>query len=190
MKSITRAASAAVVTAGTVVAIGLASTPAEADRATFKDARGDIAHGADLHSVKVVTGHRLRIDLRTDDLVRSWRSGASTAVYLDTDREEKGPEYAFLGGLFEGTDYALVRTNGWRIDHHPGLVRAFHRLRIDYRRDVAHLRISRKALDGAEEVRIAVQTAGERAGGKVVRDWLGERRSFTPWMVTPWRARD
>lgn len=182
-KSITRTATAAAVTLGTVAALALTATPAQAQTRIFADAHGDMAHGADLHAVKVVNEKNVRVVLRTENLVRSFRSGASTAVYLDTDPTDAGPEFAFLGGLFEGTDYALVRTEGWKVGNHPRAVRGFHRMDLDYVHDVVRITLSREALDGAGRVRVAVKTAGEQADGTIVRDWLGARRQLTPWVA-------
>lgn len=182
-KSITTIATAAAVTLGTVASLALTVTPAQAQTRTFPDAHGDMAHGADLHAVKVVNEKNVRVVLRTENLVRSFKSGASTAVYLDTDPTDAGPEFVFLGGLFEGTDYALVRTEGWKVGNHPRVVRGFHEMDLDYAHDVARIRLSREALDGAGAVRVAVKTAGEQADGDIVRDWLGERRQFTRWVA-------
>ena len=63
-----------------------------------------MSQGADIHKVRVTNGEKqLRINVVHRDLVRSWRSGSSVAVYIDTDRDRTGPEYAFVGGTFEET---------------------------------------------------------------------------------------
>ena len=54
----------------------------------------------------------------------SYKSGAGVTVYLDTDPSDAGPAFAFLGGMFSGTDYGLVRTEGWTIGDNPRVVRA------------------------------------------------------------------
>ena len=124
-KSLVGAAAAAFV-------LGLAG-PATAATATFEDASGDVAHAVDLQSVRVVNEKNVRIALQHDDLRPSFKSGASGTVFLDTDPSEKGPEYAFAGGYFEGADYALIKTDGWKL-RPPGcaadlLVRDAPRLR-------------------------------------------------------------
>lgn len=172
---------AVVVTAATLAATA-ATTGAVAATAGFPDTRGDMAHGADLHSVKVVNERSVRVVLRVEDLVRSWRSGSAVTVYVDTDPSDPGPEFAFLGGMFEGTDYGLVRTDGWRIGDHPRVVRGFHIMKLDYENDVARFRMSREALDHPGSVRVEVRTSGEQADGNVVHDWLGQPREFTPWV--------
>ena len=141
---------------GTVTAAG---TTATADTQAFADARGDLAHGADIHEVTVTHNRLVRVTVEHADLVRSYESGSSIRVYLDTDRSAKGPEFAFLGGTFEGADYALVRTQGWK----PGsrAVRGFHRMDLDYAADTATITVGRGVLGEPARVRVALKTGGE-----------------------------
>lgn len=170
---------------GAAVGTALMATAGSAAAATssFLDARGDMRHGADMHSVKVVNEKNVRVVLKVADLVRTYKSGAGVTVYVDTDPTDPGPEFAFLGGMFEGTDYALVRTEGWDVPDNPRLVRDFHVMRLDYEDDVARFRMSRAALDHPGEVRVEIRTSGEQNDGDVVHDWLQERREFTPWVA-------
>ena len=87
--------------------LGLAG-PAHAASIGVKDPQ-DTFHGSDLRAVQlknrvanvvVVTSHT---NLRRDP-----RTGSSGAVYVDTDRRDKGPEFVFVGGYFAGTDYQLL----------------------------------------------------------------------------------
>ena len=90
---------------------GLAG-PVSAETAAYADTRGDIAQGADIRTVRVVNGEkRLRVTVRHRDLVRSFRSGSSLSVFIDTDRARRGPEFVFTGGTFEGADYALLEAD-------------------------------------------------------------------------------
>lgn len=172
----------AVIGAAVGVALVATSGSAAAATGTFQDAQGDMAHGADIHSVRVVNEKNVRVVLQVDDLVRSYKSGAGVTVYLDTDPSDAGPEFAFLGGMFEGTDYGLVRTEGWNVPDNPRVVRGFHIMKLDYDNDVARFRMTRAALDQPGKVRVAVKTSGEQNDGDIVRDWLGERRDFTSWV--------
>lgn len=160
----------------------LAAGSAAAATGTFEDARGDMAHGADILSAKVVNEKNVRVVLQVEDLVRTYKSGAAVTIYLDTDPKDAGPEFAFLGGMFEGTDYALVRTEGWKVGDHPQVVRGFHIMKLDYENDVARFRMTRAALDHPGKVRVAVKTSGEQNDGDIVHDWLGERRELTSWV--------
>jgi hypothetical protein len=167
---------------GGLLAFGGTATAAASTTIT-PDAIGDMAHGADIATVKVVNEKRVRVVVRTADLVPSYQSGAGVKVYLDTDRSEAGPEFAFLGGMFEGTDYALVRTDGWKIGKFPTAVNKFYIMSLDYEQDVAKIAISRAALGRPDAVRVAVRTTGEQEDGDIVHDWLGERRELTPWQA-------
>ncbi len=58
-----------------------------AETSVFKDARGDMSQGADIRKVRVINGEeRLKINVVHRDLVRSFRSGSSISVFIDTDR--------------------------------------------------------------------------------------------------------
>ncbi len=57
-------------------------------------------------------------------------------------------------------------------------------MRIDYAADEVRVRIQRAALRDPEAVRVAVRASGTRSDGtsRGLTDWVGERRSFTPWI--------
>jgi hypothetical protein len=172
----------AVIGAAIGVALVATSGSAAAATSTFQDAQGDMAHGADIHSVKVVNEKNVRVVLQVEDLVRTYKSGAGVTLYLDTDPADAGPEFAFLGGMFEGTDYGLVRTEGFNVPDNPRVVRGFHIMKLDYDNDVARFRMTRGALDHPGKVRVAVKTSGEQNDGDIVHDWLGERRELSSWV--------
>ena len=169
---------------GAAVGTALVATAGSAAAATstFQDTRGDMQHGADIYSAKVVNEKNVRVVLQVADLVRTYKSGAGVTVYLDTDPTDAGPEFAFLGGMFEGTDYGLVRTEGWNVPDNPRVVRGFHIMKLDYENDVARFRMRRAALDHPGRVRVAIRTSGEQNDGDVVHDWLKGRRDFTSWV--------
>ena len=172
----------AVIGAAVGVALVATSGTAVAATSTFQDARGDMAHGADIYGAKVVNEKNVRVVLRVADLVPTYKSGAGVTVYLDTDPADAGPEFAFLGGMFEGTDYGLVRTEGWNVPDNPRVVRGFHIMKLDYDNDVARFRMTRAALDHPGKVRVAIRTSGEQNDGDIVHDWLHARRDFTSWV--------
>lgn len=175
---------AAAVTALALGTVATAGAPATAETRSFTDARGDLAHGADIHEVTVAHNRLVRVTVEHEDLVRSYKSGSSIRVYLDTDRATEGPEFAFLGGTFEGADYALVRTDGWK----PGTraVRGFYRMDLDYGADTATIKVGRGVLGEPARVRVAVKTGGEmlppNSEPHYAVDWLGETRELTAWV--------
>ncbi|HLN76514.1 MAG TPA: hypothetical protein VK204_05670 [Nocardioidaceae bacterium] len=159
--------------------------PAAAETAVFTDTRGDISHGADIQRVRVVNDDQVRVKVVHRNLVRSFRSGSSVAVFIDTNRRHKGAEYLFHGGTYEGSDYALVRASGWKAaDGQAEPMRCGYSMKLDYAKDTAFIRIDRACLDKPGAIRVEVKTGGEHVNkaGETTRtevDWLGKPRQFT-----------
>lgn len=172
----------AAATAAAALTLSLAG-PASAERYGIDDP-AESGHGVDLLAASVVNGQRnLRIVLTHTNLRRDPRTGAGGTVYIDTDRSDRGPELVFVGGFFAGTDYQLLATEGFGVRNWQQPVRGSYELRLDYIREQSRMRISRRALGGADEVRVAVRVSGQRRDGSQVVDWLGRPRSFTPWLA-------
>jgi hypothetical protein len=173
---------------GSLVALtGLAAAalgaPAGAATATFTDAHGDMeGHGADLYSVRVVNEETVRVLLKHDNLVKSYTSGSSFVVYLDTRPKHEGPEFAFVAGSYEGADYQLVTTDGWKLVQTGEPMQCGYKLRLDYTSDIAKVVIDRECLGDPGKVRVSVKTGGELEGGGNVRDWLVKRHHWTEWV--------
>jgi len=146
----------------------------------------DTFHGSDLRAVQIRNGeHRLVVTTHHDNLVRAPKSGSSGAVYIDTDGSNKGPEFVFLGGYFEGTDYQLLHTKGFGPKKWGKPVDGAYSMRVDYAKDTVRMKMSRKAIGDAGKVRIAIRVSGTRTDGTShgLIDWLGKPRSFTPWIA-------
>lgn len=186
-----RVAAAAAVSALSIPAsLGVAGT-ATADAAAFRDARGDMSQGADIHKVRVVNEKRVRVKVTHRDLVRSFRSGSSIAVYIDTDPKRSGPEYVLQGATFEGGDYALLKADGFQAagNRQAPLHGGSYLMRLDFDRDVARIAIDRVVLGNPGKVRVAVKTGaemlpkGSRTPGPTEVDWLTAPETFTPWVA-------
>jgi hypothetical protein len=181
MSKTLKAATATAAAAAAALTLGLAA-PASAESIGLRDP-ADINHGVDLRAVHVVNGDRnLRIVLNHTNLRRDPRTGSGGAVYIDTRPADKGPEFVFVGGFFEGTDYTMLATEGFGAKNWKAPVRGFYEMTLDYAKEQTRMRISRRALAGADAVRVAVRVAGQRTDGSQVVDWLGAPRSFTPWV--------
>jgi hypothetical protein len=182
----------AAVAAVSALSIPVLAGSALAETAAFSDARGDMSQGADIQKVRVANGdNKVRINVVHRDLVKSFRSGSSIAVYIDTDRTRSGPEYVFQGATFEGGDYALLPAKGFKADgnRQVPLHGGSYIMRLDYTEDVARIAIDRAVLENPGKVRVEVKTGaellpeGSTSPGENEVDWLGTPESFTPWVA-------
>ena len=159
--------------------------PASADAIGVKDP-ADYPHGVDLRSVVVEHNSRNVVVTTTHRNLRpSFRSGSSGAVFIDTDASDAGPEYVFVGGFFEGTDYSLLRTEGFHHSTWGNPVRGSYRMRLDFTKEQVRMRMSRAAIGSPKRVRVAVSVSGTRPDGTTIRrvDWLRSPRQFTRWVA-------
>ena len=159
--------------------------PANASSIGVKDPE-DTFHGSDLRAVQLNNGdHNVVVVTSHSNLRRDPKAGSSGAVYLDTDRSDKGPEFVFVGGYFEGTDYQLLHTEGFGRKNWGAPADGTYEMTIDYAKDRVRMRISRETLGKPGKVRVAVRVSGTRTDGTSTGlvDWLGEPRSFTQWVA-------
>jgi hypothetical protein len=173
---------AGAVLATTAAALSFAG-PALAASLTVTDPE-DISHGVDLRTVKVYNGEaNLKVTLTHTNLRRSYKSGASGLVYIDTDPADKGPEYVFSGGFYEGTDYMFTTTEGFGVKRWGKPVECSYRMTVDYAAEKTRMRIGQGCFGDVDQVRVAVKVAGQRTDGTTLTDWLGEPREFTRWVA-------
>ncbi|GAA1478205.1 hypothetical protein GCM10009623_26510 [Nocardioides aestuarii] len=176
------ALSAAALTVG--LTAGLAGT-ANAERYGVDDSR-DTFHGSDIRDVSVVNGPKnVHVTSTHDNLVPDFKSGSGGRIYLDTDRDDWGPEYVLVGGFYSGTDYQLLETDGFASANWGEPVEGSYQMTLDFTAEQVHLRVSQEALGGADEVRVAMRVSGQRTDGSShgLVDWLGDRRVMTPWVA-------
>ncbi len=168
----------------TAAALTLAVTGAAyADSIATLDPQ-DVGHGVDLRSVEVKHGARNVVVVTTHtNLRRAPSSGSAGTVYLDTHRDDRGPEYVFVGGFFEGTDYQLLHTDGFGRGSWGAPVRGSYEMTVDYATEQVRIRMSRATVGRPTEVRASVHVSGTRTDGTGVDDWLGTPRSFTTWVA-------
>lgn len=175
---------AAVALSTAALTIGLAS-PALAEQYGVDDPQ-DTSHGSDIRALQVrYGGDTVHVTTFHENLRRDPATGSSETIFLDTDRHDRGPEYVFTAGLYEGTDYLLRHADGFAQDTWGDPVEnGDYILRIRYGSDQARVRISRAALGNPDAVRVAVRASGTRTDGTShgLLDWVGTPRSFTPWI--------
>ena len=161
------------------------AAPASAATIRLRDPE-DTFHGSDLRAVRVTNGDRdvvvvtSHLGLRPDP-----RTGSGGAVYVDTDRSRRGPEVVFVGGFFRGTDYQLLHTDGFGAKKWGAPVEGSYEMKVSYATERVRFRMSRAALGDPGDVRVAVRVSGTRTDGTShgLGDWLGEPRSYTPWVA-------
>lgn len=182
----TTIATTAVALSAAALTVGLAGT-AHADLYGVDDPQ-DTFHGSDVLALSVRNGaDNVHVTTYHDNLVRKAASGSGEAIYIDTDPDDRGPEYVLAAGLFEGTDYVLSETEGFGTAKWGDPVEnGDYILHVNYRKDRAHAIISRAALGNPGEIRVAVRASGNRTDGSHhgLVDWVGKDRRFaTPWIA-------
>ena len=157
--------------------------PAAAERAGFSDP-ADVG-GASLNDIRHVrVDHRadgLDVTVRFADLRR--RSGGGPAgltIRFDTRSRRYGPEFQLTSGLYAGTDYQLMKVRANRTVGEP--LSCPHRVRLDFGKDRLRFHATSGCLGSPSRVRIGVKMTDEFDGSHPVTDWLGEPRSYTPWV--------
>ena len=168
-------ATAAALTLGTLGA----AAPAQADTTGFRDGRA-MVNKVDIWRVRVVNEKMVRVKIRHDDITPQGSRGGS--VFIDTVRSAPGPEFVFLAGLSEGTDYQIVRMENWK--RKGGPMSCNIDLDLNYRTDVSHFKMTRECLDRPGRIRVAVKVGAERGRtGTWATDWLHGRRELTRWVA-------
>lgn len=85
---------------------------AHADRYAVDDPE-DTHHGSDVLTMTVQHGKKnVAVTTRHLGLRKDPATGSGGTVYFDTDPSDQGPEFVFVGGYFDGTDYTLNETEG------------------------------------------------------------------------------
>lgn len=182
----TTIASTAVALSAAALTVGLAGA-AHADLYGIDDPR-DTSHGSDVLALSARNGaDNVHVTTYHEDLRRDPASGSGEAIYIDTDPDDRGPEYVLAAGLFEGTDYALSHTEGFGVAKWGTPVKhGDYVLHIRYREDRVHVVVSRDALGNPGDIRVAVRASGTRTDGSShgLVDWVGKERRFgTPWIA-------
>jgi hypothetical protein len=178
-----RTAAAVATLAAAVTALTLTPAGAYAASATFVDRTGDIRPGVDIRSVAVHNGpETVKVVLTHKNLVRHPRGGAGGTIWIDVDPEDAGPEYAFVAGLFEGTDYTLLSVEGWSLRRNTERLDCDYSMRLNYAEDKSVVRMARGCYGNQDRLRFEVRTSGRRADGSEATDWLGRMHQFTRWV--------
>ena len=168
--------------AATTALLATVAAPAAAETARVRDGADTMASLQDIRQVKVAHAPRnVSVATSFTDLRRRSEAGpAGLTVFLDSNPDRPGPERAVVSGLQAGTDYQLVRVRNWRLVGDP--LACDHRVELDFRRNVAHVRVARGCLGNPAQVRVAVRMVDEYDGSHRVTDWMKGRRLSTRWL--------
>jgi hypothetical protein len=176
--------STAVALSAAALTVGLAGA-AHAELYGIDDP-ADTGHGSDVLALQVRNGtENVVVTTIHQNLRKDPSTGSGGVIYLDTDKGDRGPEFAFVAGYTRGTDYQLIKTEGFGhqawgkpVEHGDYI------MRVDYRKETVRTKISHAALGDATSVRVAVRVSGTRSDGTSdgLVDWVGRPRSFTPWI--------
>ena len=146
---------------------------AQAATIRIGDDSGDSASRSDIETVVVEhTKKKLRIKTRLDEVV----IGVEYAVYIDTRRNNAGPEW--LISAYPDSEWAILRVAGWKDSGRPGPQCGRARYSLDSDPAVAKVRVPSRCLNLGKRVRVSVRM---HDGGHGV-DWAPARRDFSHWV--------
>ena len=170
-------------TAAALVAVTL--SPAAAEQASYADP-ADVG-GASLNELRRVTvdhrAERLAVRVKVTDLRRTSEAGsAGLTIRIDTRASRPGPEFRLTTGLYDGTDYQLMRVRDGESVGEP--LSCSHDVHLGYRTDVVRFRAARICLGQPQQVRVGVKMTDLYDGSHPVTDWLGEAGSYTSWLTS------
>jgi hypothetical protein len=155
--------------------LGLAG-PADAERYAIDDPADASGSRNDIHGLTLVHGEkRVRFVIAVDDLRP--RADAGATLFLDTDPQDKGPEYALGTGLSSGTDYALARVEGWE-DRDGKILSCDYDLELKYKADVVVGSIKRGCLKHPDTVAASVKMVDTADASHPIRDWAPGKKKF------------
>ena len=155
---------------------GLAASPAHAEYYSISDPADASASLTDIYAFEAMHGgENLLVKVRFKELMRS--SAAGVSVFIDTDRDVRGPEFVLSSGLGDGTDYVLTRALAWRGS--DVRVACDYEARPRWGRDVFRARISRDCLDDVGSVRVSVKMVDQADGSHPVIDWAPRRHRWS-----------
>jgi len=164
-------------TAGAALLLtGLVAAPAHAEYYAIDDPADASASLTDIYGVSAMHGGtNVLVKVRFNELMRS--SAAGVSIFIDTDRDVKGPEFVLSSGLGDGTDYVLTEAVAWQGSD--------DRVDCDYAaqplwgRDVFRALISRDCLGEPDSVRVSVKMVDQVDGSHPVADWAPMRKRWS-----------
>lgn len=158
----------------------LTAAPAHAEFATARDATHDANRFGDIERTR--TAHRLRSVLVEVTFAADGHVADSTAAWIDTDPDRRGPEFVAFADAELGEDavFAYVdRADGW-YDHSDRVCRVRTLDVVDAARDTVTFSVPRRCLGRPERVRVSYRTS-QAAGGR--DDFAPHAKRYGPWLA-------
>jgi hypothetical protein len=178
-----RLARAAAVLAAAATLPLTAGAVAHADSVAVSDPADATASPADIRKVRVNHAERtVYVRVKVADLPAALENGPGMILWFDTDRSEPGPEFRMGVPIFEGGDWAVVRTDGWRPVGEQ--LNCPSEVRYLPAQDALRVEVARRCLDRPRKVRVSAKMEDWFDPSHVVRDWAPGRRAFTPWVAS------
>jgi hypothetical protein len=154
----------------------LVAAPAHAEFYSIDDPADAKPSLTDIYALEANHGgENLLVKVRFNELMRS--SAAGISVFIDADRDQKGPEYVLSSGLGDGTDYALTEAEAWRGT--DDRVDCDYSARPRWGKDVFRAVISRDCFGRVPSVRVSVKMVDETDGSNLVVDWVPKRHRWS-----------
>ena len=154
----------------------LTAAPAHAEFYSIDDPDDASGSLSDIYGIEANHGsENLRVKVYFNELVRS--SAAGLSIFIDTDRDVKGPEYVLSSGLGDGTDYVLTEAEAWRGS--DTRVKCDYAARPRWGKNIFRAVISRDCFDRVSSVRVSVKMADPTDGSTLVVDWAPKRHRWS-----------
>lgn len=161
----------AAVTLGAALALAGATTGAQADTRSFSDPKPNLTKVTVNHSSKTV-----KITAKTG----SFRLGSYFTVYLDTDRDNPGPEYR--NDIYPNSEVSpLKRVEKFGAKGYPVKCDGLRATADVYGPKEVSLTVPRSCVGKPSKVRVSVRGYYDVKGPNVV-DWIPGKKKFTGWV--------
>ena len=150
--------------------------PAHAERFSVDDPADATASLSDIFGLEV--RHRVEdlvVRVSFNELDRA--SAAGVLVFVDVDRDRRGPEFVLSSGLGDGAGYALATGRGWRGSSKP--IECEYRAQPRWGREVFAAQIARDCLGDPAQVRVSVKMVDLADGSHSVIDWVPAPRRWS-----------
>ena len=117
--------------------------------------------------------------MNVPDLRKEARAGLS--IYIDKRADRRGPEFVIGVPLFSGADYALWRMKKWKYAGDMP-VECDYDVRLRWKRDVMIFTADRGCFGDPDRMRVGMRMVDNHDSSHPVRDWMIDRREFSPWL--------